>query len=223
MSHLRRALGVLFAILIIALVVPRFMPTVSAIQPFGFYPKDSEGSAKTWANWPAKYAESVTCNSCHQEKYATWTKADHSGVSCETCHGPIGTHPAKTTTMVKDASREACGTCHSQTVGRPASFPQVDLSKHNTGVACVTCHNPHNPGLKSPAPATTLKPASAPASPSNTSPATTSAPAQIPAVPHALEGRADCLLCHNTGGMKPFPSNHAGRTSQTCLSCHKAK
>jgi mono/diheme cytochrome c family protein len=43
----------------------------------------------------------------------------------------------------------------------------------------------------------------------------------VPEVPHSLEGRADCLLCHDTGGIRPFPPNHAGRGIDVCLVCHK--
>jgi hypothetical protein len=44
----------------------------------------------------------------------------------------------------------------------------------------------------------------------------------IPAVPHPLEGQEDCLACHDTGQMKPFPADHEGRTNDTCTTCHEA-
>lgn len=42
-------------------------------------------------------------------------------------------------------------------------------------------------------------------------------------VPHTLEGHSDCLMCHQTGinGAKKIPPDHAGRTNETCLGCHK--
>jgi len=54
--------------------------------------------------------------------------------------------------------------------------------------------------------------------PAVTTPPLTAGP---PVIPHAVEGRADCLMCHQTGGLKPFPANHAGRTSDICQTCHK--
>jgi pyruvate/2-oxoglutarate dehydrogenase complex dihydrolipoamide acyltransferase (E2) component len=45
---------------------------------------------------------------------------------------------------------------------------------------------------------------------------------QIPEVPHPVEGREDCLACHDTGGIEPFPEDHAGRTSDVCTMCHEA-
>ena len=42
-----------------------------------------------------------------------------------------------------------------------------------------------------------------------------------PAIPHTLEGRDDCLMCHGETGIKPFPADHAGRTNDTCTACHQ--
>lgn len=50
------------------------------------------------------------------------------------------------------------------------------------------------------------------------------ATAAPPAIPHSLEGRRDqCLVCHAAGGFKPFPANHQGRTTESCLACHKSQ
>ncbi len=49
-------------------------------------------------------------------------------------------------------------------------------------------------------------------------PSTTTGP---PAIPHPLEGRDDCVMCHGEGGLKPFPADHAGRTSDICTTCHQ--
>ena len=38
---------------------------------------------------------------------------------------------------------------------------------------------------------------------------------------HSLEGRDNCLMCHGEGAAKPFPTDHAGRTNEACLTCHK--
>jgi len=44
----------------------------------------------------------------------------------------------------------------------------------------------------------------------------------IPSIPHTLEGRRDqCLVCHGEEGFKPYPADHVGRTTETCLSCHE--
>jgi len=39
-------------------------------------------------------------------------------------------------------------------------------------------------------------------------------------IPHPLEGREDCLMCHSEAGAVPYPPDHVGRPSATCLVCH---
>lgn len=39
-------------------------------------------------------------------------------------------------------------------------------------------------------------------------------------IPHPLEGRQDCLMCHSQTGAEPYPPDHVGRPSSTCLVCH---
>ncbi len=45
--------------------------------------------------------------------------------------------------------------------------------------------------------------------------------APISNIPHPLEGFSDCLICHGEKGIKPFPSDHAGRSNTSCLLCHQ--
>ncbi|MBI4180795.1 MAG: cytochrome c [Chloroflexi bacterium] len=46
-----------------------------------------------------------------------------------------------------------------------------------------------------------------------------------PFIPHRLEGRGDCRLCHATGigGAPQFPANHSLRPSDVCQACHQPK
>ena len=39
-------------------------------------------------------------------------------------------------------------------------------------------------------------------------------------IPHPLEGREDCLMCHAENGTIPYPEDHVGRPAATCLVCH---
>ncbi|MBI4188170.1 MAG: c-type cytochrome [Chloroflexi bacterium] len=43
-----------------------------------------------------------------------------------------------------------------------------------------------------------------------------------PPIPHTLEGRADCRLCHEKGigGAPQFPADHSRRPSDICIVCH---
>ena len=40
-------------------------------------------------------------------------------------------------------------------------------------------------------------------------------------IPHVLDGRDDCLGCHNTSTNSPVPADHQGRTNAECTDCHK--
>ncbi len=46
-----------------------------------------------------------------------------------------------------------------------------------------------------------------------------------PSIPHALEGRKDCITCHGQNGVKPYPEWHAKRDSgnDDCSHCHDVK
>jgi len=49
------------------------------------------------------------------------------------------------------------------------------------------------------------------------------APELQPKTTHDVQGREDCLICHQVGGgVKPSPSNHAAYTNAMCLGCHPA-
>ncbi len=193
MKHLVRA-GALLAILMFVFLVFRLMPTPVFLEEYGFYPRNAEENTEEWSNLPVQYADPSVCGSCHPDKHSVWEESKHGTVSCENCHGPGEAHVDKGTSLVMDTSREFCGLCHDKLLARPSGFPQVQLSEHGGQSACITCHNPHDPRI------TTL-----------------------PQIPHTLEGRTDCLLCHEAGGIKPSPEDHAGRSSDTCLNCHRSK
>ncbi|MDP2719731.1 MAG: hypothetical protein U1D67_01185 [Dehalococcoidia bacterium] len=73
-----------------------------------------------------------------------------------------------------------------------------------------------------PTQAPTAAPTRAPTAAPTAAPTTQAAPAGgPPKIPHTLEGRDNCLMCHQAGGLKPFPANHAGRTNEMCRACHQ--
>ncbi len=52
--------------------------------------------------------------------------------------------------------------------------------------------------------------------------------ATAPKIPHTLDGRSDCTLCHKVGlpgvgqaGGMGIPDSHKDRTSATCRTCHQ--
>jgi hypothetical protein len=43
-----------------------------------------------------------------------------------------------------------------------------------------------------------------------------------PQISHTLEGREDCLMCHDIASeIRPSPSNHGDYTTAQCVLCHK--
>jgi hypothetical protein len=43
-----------------------------------------------------------------------------------------------------------------------------------------------------------------------------------PEIPHELDGREDCFLCHDPEGeIQPAPANHVDYVNEQCSLCHK--
>lgn len=228
MKHLRTAAAVLIAIVIAIFVIPRYLPFQESVASYGFY-RGSNNSID-WANLPVQYVNNTAaCSTCHTNEYKNWQNSVHKSLNCETCHGPAKDHLATQATLTVDTSAGLCNLCHSKLPARPANFPQITPSTHSGGALCVSCHNPHSPGFGnnslSSAPLTSTNP------PANALPNDNSAPplpapsptvkSLIPQIPHTLDGRSNCLVCHSASGPIPYPQSHTGRTADTCLTCHQ--
>lgn len=196
MGHLTRAVILLVGLLLVVFVAPRIIPVPAELENFGFYPPSNEEDAKKWAALPINYVDTKLCQQCHQDNYSTWQQANHSDVSCESCHGPGSAHVSQGEALIIDTARETCGRCHARVLARQESFPQIDFEKHGAPAECITCHNPHEPSQNT---------------------------MVSPAIPHPLEGRDSCLVCHNSSSAIPFPADHEGITQENCLSCHQSK
>ena len=78
--------------------------------------------------------------------------------------------------------------------------------------------------------ATSVPPTEAPTAEPTTAPTEAGvSPTEAPpggggsAIPHPIVGmEGQCLTCHGEGGQKPVPADHAGRTVDTCTTCHLA-
>ncbi|MBI2862650.1 MAG: hypothetical protein HYX89_07510 [Chloroflexi bacterium] len=218
MTHLRRAVA-LILVLLAAFLFIRGQLTPTSFGAYGYYRADN---VSDWMALPAQFVGSNTCAACHQERYQIWSASAHKSVNCETCHGAATQHVQKAAQMVVNPSKELCASCHTALASRPKDFPQVNIEEHSRGTACITCHNPHNPSLsKAPVAPQSVSPAPAAPAASSSSPSPTvrSGP---PLIPHSLEGRSDCLACHNAQGIVPYPASHAGRTNEICQGCHKS-
>ena len=89
--------------------------------------------------------------------------------------------------------REDCFVCHA--IGA-VDAPAVPADHEEDVMLCTTCH------------AVWLASVIAAAAP--------------PAIPHSVEGREDCLVCHNLGTADAprIPDNHDGLASAICQTCH---
>ena len=150
------------------------------------------------------------CLMCHKLGIGSAPRIpdNHDGLPvdvCQTCHlsGPGGP-PAEETPPAIEASqvphpiegRADCRACHETGVAGAPQFPTDHADRSNE--VCIECHAP--PPIAE----------------------TPEAEAVAPDVPHAVEGRADCRLCHETGvgGATQFPTNHADYANEACLECH---
>ena len=99
--------------------------------------------------------------------------------------------------------REECLICHLTGL---ASSPEVP--EHHRGRANNTCGLCHRPFGATIAGVATL--ASSPGA---------------AVVPHPLEGREECVMCHVTGSpqITQMPADHTGRTDADCHLCHTIK
>jgi nitrate/TMAO reductase-like tetraheme cytochrome c subunit len=106
------------------------------------------------------------------------------------------------------AGRENCEVCHRRGAMNPFPAGHAGYSAD----MCTSCHQPVAVKGETPTPAPD-------GDEGDEEEPTAGGP---PLIPHELEGRSDCLLCHDPeGGLKPAPGDHAGRTSDSCQICHK--
>ncbi|UCC88533.1 MAG: NapC/NirT family cytochrome c [Anaerolineales bacterium] len=184
------------------------------------------------------------CLTCHGEQGFKPYPADHIGRSaelCLSCHevstASMGAAPAEGTQSAEETQTEEatsiphglegqddCLVCHA--LGGAKPFPADH--ERRTADTCLLCHQVATPGEDEGAeiPAAESEGAAAPtqaeepSTPEAGDEPGAEAEGPLP-IPHDLEGRDDCLLCHNLEGAKPFPADHEGRNSAMCQACHQ--
>lgn len=152
--------------------------------------------------------ECITCHEDQAKAFATTSHgrtfkadADHQSANCISCHAGAQDHAAsggeKKPASLKHGAEAntACLACHSAS---PKHASWQGSSHQAAGVACASCHNPHE-----------MKGAT---------------PQQAKTLPGMTEGTRKCLECH--GGMRAAlnqRSSHPLRDGQMeCASCHDA-
>lgn len=151
-SHVWRPLYVIIGIVGIILIIRVFyVPADFGVHERGYmYGWYRKGNMEEWKNFKVKYQGEEYCKDCHSDKIESIMKTPHAVIQCENCHGPAIDHPSDPLKLKIDKSREQCLRCHFPlpypTSGRE-NIRGVDPEKHNPGIECVACHNPHSPSL----------------------------------------------------------------------------
>jgi len=143
-GHLFRVAAVFLAGLVLFLVVRGCLVPPS----FGRYGHYRANAITEIAALPVNYAGHRACEDCHSDVQDVKSKGVHKPVACESCHGPLSAHasdPASVTPAKLDTAI-LCVRCHQQNIAKPNGFPQVN-AEHSGGVACDSCHQPHNPAM----------------------------------------------------------------------------
>ncbi len=152
--HVLRPLYAVIVIVVLiliarALVVPKDFGIGERGYMYGWH---RQGNEEDWKKFKIKYQTSEYCKDCHSPNYASIKQSPHKNIQCENCHGPAIDHPSDDVPKLPiDRSRAWCLRCHAH-LSYPTSnrrfikgFENPD--KHNPGMECVTCHNPHSPKL----------------------------------------------------------------------------
>ena len=152
-SHVFRPLVVVIGMVILILVARLFyVPKDFGVYDRGYmYSWHEKSNEDFWKNFKVKYKGSTYCKDCHSENYESIQTTPHAIIPCEDCHGPAIDHPSDPPKLQIIKARELCLRCHYRLVyptsGR-ADIRGIDPDKHNPGMECVLCHNPHKPTLE---------------------------------------------------------------------------
>jgi hypothetical protein len=137
-------LGMVIAVLLAIVLSLRFL-----ILPPSFFSARPHQAAKVEREMakPLHYAGVASCRTCHAQQFDAKYTGFHRNIACENCHGPSAQHAADANAAAppKPRERKFCLACHAYDASRPDGFPQVDPQKHNPGMQCVSCHDPHHP------------------------------------------------------------------------------
>ena len=152
-SHVWRPLYVVIGIVLIVLIARSiYVPADFGVQERGYmYGWHRKGDEDFWKSFTVKFRSSEYCRDCHGENYASIMQSPHAVIICENCHGPAGNHPSEPPKLTINKGREQCLRCHfplPYPTSQRATIRGIDPERHNPGVECSACHNPHKPGLE---------------------------------------------------------------------------
>ncbi len=136
---------------------------------------------------------------------------------CSLCHALGAMKPFPTDHVGR--SDESCTVCHAVAAATAEATPEpTATATSETLTALATTAATATSVIAAPAePVTATVAVTATIAATGTPmPAASAGP-----IPHELEGRENCLLCHDRGAAVPFPADHVGRSNQSCQACHQ--
>lgn len=145
-GHLFR-FAFLFVVAFVIFLVIRHFVVPKSFGQYGHYRGAAIGEI---AARPVHFAGHQTCEICHSDVLDTKKTGKHANVACEACHDPLAKH-ADDPSSVQPAKLDTallCIRCHAASAAKPKGFPQVVADQHSGGLACETCHQPHNPAIQ---------------------------------------------------------------------------
>ena len=143
-EHLYRV-GFLFVAGVLGFTVLRAVFVPADFGRFGHYRAGALDDVRAHA---AAYAGRSACGDCHPHEVAALARGHHANLGCETCHRTLARHASEDPEKQRPAALDArvlCASCHTASVAKPKTFPQIDPASHGEGQPCTGCHVPHVP------------------------------------------------------------------------------
>ncbi|MGP8152552.1 MAG: cytochrome c3 family protein [Smithella sp.] len=146
--HILRPLYVILALAAIILIARIFLvPDDFGIHEKGYtYGWYRKANIEEWKSVAVKYRGGEYCQACHMKQGGKIVSSPHKIIECENCHGPAIGHPSNPLKLSLDRSRSLCLRCHAYLpylTSRRSEIKGIDPDRHNPGLECVICHNPH--------------------------------------------------------------------------------
>jgi predicted CXXCH cytochrome family protein len=146
--HVLRPLYVVLTMVAIVLIARTlFVPDDFGIHERGYmYGWYRQANIEDWKAVEVKYQGKEFCATCHTQETQKNLSSPHRIIECENCHGPAVGHPADPPKLTIDKNRELCLRCHAHLpypTSQRSEIKGIDPDRHNTGLPCVLCHNPH--------------------------------------------------------------------------------
>lgn len=153
-----------------------------------------------------RFQADVSCGTCHWP--LTFGRDDGNFCSNKACHGtkwPMVNLDARVNHPIERIGKHAEVWCH-----------KCHQGERKPEYVCSNCHKPPKPAHYGPDCSQCHSPVGWKESAASVMGGKKTMP-----MPHGLEGREDCLICHGEGKFKAFPDDHKGRSNNQCLGCHK--